>query len=61
MIAELEEMESKTRKVMTIKLLHLKSYTDGLYVSRNRGGRGLIGCWIYTVNLENRLRWYVKK
>ena len=43
--SELNEIDRKTRKVMTLnKELHPRSYVDRLYVSRMEGGRRLIGC-----------------
>ena len=42
---ELQEMDRKTRKLMTMnKELHPRSDVARLYVSRKNGGRGLIGC-----------------
>ena len=42
---ELQEMDRKTRKFMTMnKELHPRSDVARLYVSRKNGGRGLIGC-----------------
>ena len=40
-----DEMDRKTREIMTLnKEFHPKSDVDRLYISRNKGGRGLIGC-----------------
>ena len=40
-----QKMDKKTRKVMAMnKELHPKSDTARLYVSRKKGGRGLISC-----------------
>ena len=42
---ELQEVDRKTRKLMTmIKELHPRSDVARLYVSRKNGGRGLIEC-----------------
>ena len=42
---ELQSMNRKTRKVMTMnKELHQRSDTARIYVPRKRGGRGLISC-----------------
>ena len=42
---ELQEMDRKTRKLMTMnKELHPRSDVARLYVSWKNGGRGLIGC-----------------
>ena len=44
-VAELDEMDRNTRKIMTInKKFHPKSVVDRLYVTRSKGDRGLIGC-----------------
>lgn len=59
-IGELDEMDRKTRKIMTvIKEFHLKSDVDRLYISRSKGGRGLIGCKSFVITEENSLGWYV--
>ena len=57
---ELQEMDRKTRKFMTMnKELHPRSDVARLYVSQKNGGRGLIGC--ENVKSEkNGLGWYVK-
>ena len=58
---ELQEMDRKTRKFMTMnKELHPRSDVARLYVSRKNGGRGLIGCENSTKSEENGLGWYVK-
>ena len=42
---ELQKLDRKTRKIMTInKDLHSRSDVARIYVSRRRGGRGLISC-----------------
>ena len=42
---ELQEIDRKTREVMTInKELHPRSDVARIYVSRKRGGRGLMSC-----------------
>ena len=58
---ELEMLDRKTRKIMTInKELHPRSDVTRLYVARKRGGRGLIGCESCVQSEENSLGWYVK-
>ena len=59
--SELDEIDRKTRKVMTMnKELHPKSDADWLYVSRMEGGSGLIGYKMCVKAEENSLGWYVK-
>ena len=59
-VAELDEMDRKTRKIMTInKEFHPKSDVDRLYVTRSKGGRGLIGCKSCVITEENSLGWYL--
>ena len=42
-IAELEDLDRKTRKPMTAhRILHPQSHIDRLYLSRRIGGRGLL-------------------
>ena len=54
--SELNEIDRKTRKVMTMnKELHPRSYVDRLYVSRMEGGRRLIGCKMCVKAEENSL------
>ena len=54
--SELNEIDRKTRKVMTLnKELHPRSYVDRLYVSRMEGGRRLIGCKMCVKAEENSL------
>ena len=44
---ELKELDRKTRKTMSLYgALHPKSDVDRLYLSRQKGGRGLISCEI---------------
>ena len=58
---ELQEIDRKTRKFMTInKELHPRSDVAQLYVSQKNGGRGLIGCENSVKGEENGLGWYVK-
>ena len=49
-------MDQKTRKIMSMnKEFHLKSGVDRLYVTRGKGGRGLIGCKSCVVTEEKVL------
>ena len=58
-IDELRQMDRKTRKMITMYgAFHPKSDIDRLYLPRNRGGRGLIGC---EVVLGDRSRLIVTK
>ena len=58
---ELQEIDRKTRKVMTInKELHPRSDVARIYVSRKRGGRGLMSCENCVKGEENNLGWYIK-
>ena len=58
---DLQKMDRKTRKVMTMnKEFHPKSDTARLYVSRKRGGRGLISCEECVRTEENSLSWYIE-
>ena len=58
---ELQEMDRKTRKLMTMnKELHPRSDVARLYVSRKNCGRGLIGCENSMKSEENDLGWYLK-
>ena len=51
---ELDEIDRKTRKVMTLnKELYLRSYANRLYVSRMEGGKRLIGCKMCVKAEEN--------
>ena len=55
-VAELDEMDRKTRKIMTLnKEFHPKSDVDRLYVTQSKGGRALIGCKTCVVTEENSL------
>ena len=59
-VGELDAMDRKTRKIMTInKEFHPKSDVDRLYISRSKGGRGLIDCKNCVIIEENSLGWYV--
>ena len=59
--SELQEMDRKTRKLMTMnKELHPRSDVARLYVSRKIGGRGYTGCENSVKSEENGLGWYVK-
>ena len=59
--SELDEIDRKTRKVITMnKELHPRSDVDRLHVSMLEGGRGLIGCKLCVKAEENSLGWYVK-
>ena len=59
--SELDEVDRKTRKVMTInKELHPRSDVNRLYVSRMERGRGLIECKMCVKAKGNSLGWYVK-
>ena len=43
--SELDEIDRKTRRVMTMnKELHPRNDVDRLHVSRTEEGRGMIGC-----------------
>ena len=58
---ELQQIDRKTRKVMTInKGLHPRSDVARIYVSRKRGGRGLQSCEHCVRGEENSLNWYIK-
>ena len=55
---ELQKLDRKTRKIMTInKELHPRSDVARIYVSRRRGGRGLISCECCVRGEENSLSW----
>ena len=59
--SELDEIDRKTRTIVTLnKELHPGSDIDRLYVSRTKGGRGLIGCKMRVKAEENSLGWYDK-
>ena len=58
---ELQEMDRKTRKCMTIKKeLDTRNDVAQFYASRKNGGRGLIGCENSVMSEECGLGWYVK-
>ncbi len=58
---ELKKMDRKSRKIMTIHgAFHPKSDTDRLYLTREKGGRGLISCEDCVRSEENNLGWYVR-
>ena len=58
---ELDEIDRKTRKVLTLnKELHPRSDVDRFYVSRMERGRGLIECKMCGKAEENSLGWHVK-
>ena len=57
---ELNELDRKTRKMMTLfDALHPKSDVDWVYLSRQKGGRGLISCKMCIKAEENNLAWYI--
>ena len=59
---ELQDMDRKTRKFMIMnKELHPRSDVARLYVSRENGGRGLIGCENSAKSEENSLGWITHK
>ena len=58
---ELQEIDRKTRKFMTMnKELHPRNDVAWLCLSQKCGGRGLIGCKNSVKSEENGLGWYVK-
>ena len=58
---ELKSMDRKSRKIMTMHgAFHPKSDVDRLYVTREKGGRGLISCEGCVRSEENNLGWYVR-
>ena len=60
-VNELDQVDRKTRKILTInREFHPKSDIDRLYVSRKKGGRGLISCKNCIASEENNLGWSVK-
>ena len=60
-VNELDQMDRKTRKILTInREFHPKGDINRLYVSRKKGGRGLISCKNCIASEENNLGWYVK-
>ena len=59
--SEFDEIERKTRKVMTIsKEQHPKNELDRFYVSRMEEGRRLIGCKMFVKAEEYSFGSYVK-
>ena len=59
-IEEMKKIDRATRKTMTMYgALHPKSDIDRLYLTRKKGGRGLIGCERCIKAEENNLAWYV--
>ena len=59
-VAQLDKMDQNTRKCMVInKECHTKSNVNQLYVTRSKGGRGLIGCKHCDITEENSLGWYL--
>ena len=57
-VGEFDAMDRKTQKIMTInKEFHPKSDVDRLYISRSKGGRGLICCKNCVTTEENSLGW----
>ena len=59
-VAELDKMDRKTRKIMTMnKEFHPKCDVDRLYVTRSKCGRGLIGCKSCVITEEINLGWYL--
>ena len=59
-VGELEAMDRKIRKIMTInKEFYPKSDVDRIYISLSKGDRGLIGCKSCVITEENSLGWYV--
>jgi hypothetical protein len=58
---ELKAIDRKTRKFLTMfGALHPKSDVDRLYLTRKRGGRGLIACERCIKSELNSLGWYIK-
>ena len=56
---ELKVVGRKTRKMITLYgALHPKSDVDRVYLSRHKGGRGLITCEMCVKAEENNLAWY---
>ena len=59
--SELQEIDRKTRKVMTInKELHPSSDIARIYVSKKKGGRSLMSCENCVKGEENNLSSYIK-
>ena len=57
---ELKELDRKTRTLLKMHRLHLKSDVVRLYVRRKEGGRGLVSCESKIASEENNLGWYLK-
>ena len=58
---QIKTMDRKSRKIMTMHCaFHPKSDTDKLYLTREKGGRGLISCEGCVRSEENNLGWYVR-
>ena len=58
---ELKQMDQRTRKLMTMhKALHPRDDVDRLYVSRNKGGRGLASIENSIDAWRQRLKHYIK-
>ena len=58
--AELEPMDRRTRKLMTVnKELHPRGDVARFYVGRKKGGRGLISCETCVKTEINNLAWYI--
>ena len=58
---ELQEIDRKSRKIMTMnKELQPRSDVARIYAPREKGGRGLISCESCVRREENNLSWYVK-
>ena len=58
---ELKKLDRRIRKMMTMYgALHPKSDVDRIYLSRKRGGRGLIGCEGCVKSEINGLGWYMR-
>ena len=58
---KLKELDRKTRKMLTMyKVFHPKSDVDRLYISRRKGGRGLMNCEDVIRSEENNLGWYLQ-
>ena len=57
---ELQQLDRKTRKKLTMYgAFHPKSNVNRLYLTRQEGGRGLIGAEETVRSEENSLGWYV--
>ena len=57
---EQKVLDRKTRKIITLYgALDPKRDADSVYVTREKGGRGLISCEMCTKAEENNLAWYM--